>query len=250
MKRIVIMGATSGLGLKVAEIYALAGWRVGVAGRKEEVMMDLKRRFADRIEWRYIDITKRSATSELQDLIESLGGMDIYLHVSGICIENRSLVTDSEVKLLDTNVVGFARMIVTAFKYFRDHRDGKGQIAAVTSIAGTKGIGELASYSASKKFQQTYLDALEQYSRMNGMAVCFTDLRPGWTRTPLISSDRVYPMTMDADKVAVEIVRGIMHRKRVKVIDYRWAAIYHLWRLIPSWLWSRIPVRVSVKPEK
>lgn len=250
MKRIIIMGATSGIGLRVAEIYAMAGWRVGVAGRKDEVMTRLKSRFPSNIEWKHIDVNEKSSSTRLLELIYALGGMDIYLHASGICIENQTLVTDQETTTLETNVVGFARMIVTAFKYFRDRCGGVGQIAAVTSIAGTKGIGELASYSASKKFQQTYLEALEQYSRMNGIAVSFTDLRPGWTRTPLISPDRIYPMTMETDKVAAEIVKGIMRRTRVKVIDRRWAALYHLWNIIPSCIWTRIPLRVSFESVK
>ena len=252
MKRIVIMGATSGIGLRVAEMYATAGWRVGVAGRKDDVMKTLENRFPKQIEWAHIDITRREAPRQLKDLIEKLGGMDIYLHVSGIFAENLSLNTERETAIAKTNVVGFTQMIATAFKYFRDNNDGKGQIAAITSIAGTKGIGELASYSASKKYQQTYLQALEQICSIQGLKIRFTDIRPGWIRTPLLDDEREYPFCMDLDRVAPIIVRAIRKRIRVAVVDWRWAVGYFFWRLIPGFLWIKLPVSVSrpaSKPE-
>ena len=69
MKHIVIMGATSGIGLRVAEIYATAGWRVGVAGRKDDVMKELQKRFPEKVEWEHIDVTHKSAVTKLEGLI-------------------------------------------------------------------------------------------------------------------------------------------------------------------------------------
>ena len=69
MKHIVIMGATSGIGLRVAEIYATAGWRVGVAGRKDDVMKELQKRFPEKVEWEHIDVTQKCAVTKLERLI-------------------------------------------------------------------------------------------------------------------------------------------------------------------------------------
>jgi len=245
MKHIIIMGATSGIGLRIAEIYATAGWRVGIAGRKDDVMKELRSRFPKQIEWSHIDITHREAPRQLKSLIDSLGGMDIYLHISGIGYENPSLNSEHEIATVRTNVLGFTQMIDTAFKYFRDSCEGHGQIAAITSIAGTKGIGQLASYSSSKKFQQTYLQALEQLANTLSLDISFTDIRPGWIRTPLLKADREYPMTMELDRVAPLIIKAIRRRTRVAVIDWRWATAYFFWRLIPGRLWVRIPLQVS-----
>ena len=75
-KKIIIMGATSGLGLRLAEAYASLGWRVGVAGRKEAPMKALKQMFPSQIEWMRIDVTKQDAPDKLMALIAKVGGMD------------------------------------------------------------------------------------------------------------------------------------------------------------------------------
>ncbi len=238
------MGATSGIGLRVAEIFAKAGWLVGAAGRKEKVMRKLQSDFPDRIRYAQIDINATDAPSRLRDLIARLGGMDIYFHISGIGYENEALVTDHDTATAQTNVVGFTRMIDTAFRHFRSHGK-RGRIAAVTSVAGTKGIGQLASYSASKKYQQTYLTALDQLARMQGLDISFTDIRPGWIRTPLLNPDRIYPMTMTLDHAVAGIIRAVIARKRVCVVDWRWDIAVRLWSLIPDRIWERIPLQVS-----
>lgn len=238
------MGATSGIGLRVAEIFAKAGWLVGAAGRKEKVMRKLQSDFPDRIRYAQIDINATDAPSRLRDLIARLDGMDIYFHISGIGYENEALVTDHDTATAQTNVVGFTRMIDTAFRHFRSHGK-RGRIAAVTSVAGTKGIGQLASYSASKKYQQTYLTALDQLARMQGLDISFTDIRPGWIRTPLLNPDRIYPMTMTLDHAVAGIIRAVIARKRVCVVDWRWDIAVRLWSLIPDRIWERIPLQVS-----
>lgn len=166
MKKVVIMGATSGIGLNVAERLASDGMRVAIAGRKVEVMRELQQKYPGRIVYSRIDVTQDDAPERLRDLIRRLGGMDVYFHVAGIGYGNDELEIDKEVATMQTNVVGFTRMVDVAFRYFRDERAGFGQIAAITSVAGTNGIGHLAAYSASKKFQQTYLRALRRRARV------------------------------------------------------------------------------------
>ena len=118
MKRIVIMGATSGIGLHVAEALAATGWRVGVAGRKVDRMKSLKEMFPENLEWEAIDVTKSDAPKKLLSLIRKLGGMDIYFHVAGIGFFDPELNMSRELATAETNVVGFTRMIDTAFHFF------------------------------------------------------------------------------------------------------------------------------------
>lgn len=244
MKRIVIVGASSGIGYAVAEAFASRGVRVGVAARHTESLKELKERYPDFVEYEKIDVTKPEATGALNTLIQKLGGMDIYFHVAGIGYENPELKPEREVEIIETNAGGFARMICAAYRYFRA-AGRRGQIAAITSVAGTNGIGRLSAYSASKKFGQTYLTALEQLANEEGYHVDFTDIRPGWVKTPLLKEGLKYPMEMGLSYVVPQIIKAIVRRKRVAVIDWRWNILAGLWRLVPDCLWTRMKVTIS-----
>lgn len=247
MKRVVIMGASSGIGMAVAEALASRGVKVGVAARHTATLEALKNKYPDFVEYSSIDITKPEAVDQTNELIERLGGMDIYFHAAGIGYENLTLDPEREVQIVETNAVGFARMLCMAYRYFRD-RHIPGQIAAISSVAGTKGIGRLSAYSASKAFDQRYLAALEQLSTEEGAEISFTDIRPGWTNTPLLVPGLKYPMEMTVPYVLPQIIKAIVRRKRVAVIDWRWNLLVGAWRLIPNAIWTRISVPIS-KPD-
>lgn len=244
MKKIVIMGATSGIGLAVAQRMARKGHKVGVAGRKIEVLKQLKKDYPDNIEWEQIDITKNDAPAKLHTLIKKLGGMDTYFHIAGVYYNNPKLELKDEITTIETNAVGFARMTSTAYKYFRDNKL-KGHIAAITSVAGTRGMGPLASYSSTKKFGQTYLEALQQLSHLQKVDVKFTDIRPGWIRTPLMSPDQEYPVTMQLDYAGPLIIKSLSSCKSAVYVDWRWEVLIRICQLIPRCLWVRFPFFVS-----
>ena len=247
MKRIVITGATSGIGLRLAETYAAKGWRVGMAGRRDGAMKELKELFPEQVEWIRLDVTKNDAPRRLMELIGVLGGMDAYLHVAGVYHENPALKIDEDVATVETNVTGYTRMIDAAYHYFRkvSEKGGQGHIAIISSVAGTKGIGRLASYSASKRYQQTYLEAVEQLAHSEKVNLSFTDIRPGFVRTPLLNDAKSYPMTMTLDHVVPMIVKAISRRSRIAVVDRRWAAAVFFWRLIPGRLWVKMNIGLS-----
>lgn len=240
MKKIVIIGATSGIGLEVARCYLKAGWQVGVAGRREEELEKIRQSAPSQVFTQRIDVTGNDAPQCLRSLIDRMKGMDVFLLSSGIGKQNFSLLPDIELQTAATNVTGFLQMVNTAYHYFEEQ--GKGHIAVISSIAGTKGLGAAPAYSATKRFQNTYIDALDQLARMNKMNISFTDIRPGFVATALLKDDR-YPLLMQAPQVAEHIVEAISRRKRVVVIDWRYRILVFFWKLIPRWVWVRLPIR-------
>lgn len=238
------MGASSGIGLALAEALASRGVRIGVAARHTDTLKALAESYPGMLEVMSIDVTRRDAVERLSELAWRLGGMDVYIHVAGIGFDNSSLEPEREVDIVRTNAVGFARMVSAAYRYFRVNGI-KGQIAAVTSVAGTRGIDRLAAYSASKSFDQTYLEAMRQLADADGSGITVTDIRPGWVRTPLLSGEASYPLEMEAERVVAGILRAIVRRKSVAVIDWRWQAVVSLWRLLPSALWVRMHLKLS-----
>ena len=238
MKRVVIIGASSGMGQEVAKLLLAEGCHLGVAARREDRLMELKKLAPDRVEVQAIDVTAEDAAMRLRELINRLGGMDLFFYASGIGKQNRTLTPDIELNTVNTNGMGFTRMIGEAYRYFAEQ--GKGHIAAITSIAGTKGLGPAASYSATKAMQNVYLQALEQQANARNLKIRFTDIRPGFVDTDLLKGDFHYPMMLNPENVARQIVRAINNKRHIKVIDWRYALMTALWRRIPRPIWRHL----------
>ncbi|MDR1699004.1 MAG: SDR family NAD(P)-dependent oxidoreductase [Prevotellaceae bacterium] len=241
MKRAIIIGATSGIGLEVAKSLLKDGWKLGVAGRREAELEKLQMLALEQISIQKLDVTSENAAENLQQLIEKTGGMDLFFLASGIGKQNPELLPEIELQTAQTNVVGFTRVINAAYQYFKGQ--GRGHIAVISSIAGTKGLGAAPAYSATKRFQSTYMEALEQLSNIQNLEINFTDIRPGFVATALLSDNKNYPMLMKPENVAKSIVRAIYRKRRVAVIDWRYAVLVAVWRMIPKWLWVRLKVK-------
>ena len=240
-KKVIIIGATSGIGREVALIYIAQGWKVGVAGRREAELEALRSAYPEQVSAQALDVTKEDAPQKVQALIEQVGGMDVFLLSSGIGKQNPTLETGLELTTAATNVEGFIRMTNAAFHYFE--QQGHGHLAVISSIVGTKGLGAAPAYSATKGFQNIYMDALDQLARMKKLNIRFTDIRPGFVATPLLNNQKKYPMLMDAPIVALDIVSAIEKKKRVAIIDWKFRLLVGFWRLIPKWIWLRLPIK-------
>jgi len=231
MKRAIVMGASSGIGQQVARLLKADGWSVGVAARRVDLLTDYE--YAAQI-----DVNDKEAGQQLLALVDRVGGMDLYFHASGIGKQNRELHEDIELRTVETNGLGFTRMVGTAYRYMAEH--GGGHIAVISSIAGTKGLGPAPSYSATKAFQNTYIQSLEQLANARNLNIRFTDIRPGFVDTDLLKGDDKYPMLLDKDKVARDIVESIQKKRHVRVIDWRWRILTGMWRRVPCFIWRRL----------
>lgn len=241
MKRAIVIGASSGIGREVAKLLLADGWLVGIAARREDLLMEVKAINPGMIEVMRIDVTAADAPERLLELAKRLGGVNLFVYCSGVGKQNPELDTGVELTTVDVNVKGFTEMVDTIFNYMAENLGG--DIAVISSIAGTKGLGVAPSYSATKAFQNTYIQALEQLSNMRRLHIRFTDIRPGFVDTDLLSGSGRYPMLMQKEAVAREMLRAVYAHRHVHVIDWRYRLLVFAWRLMPRWLWRRMNIR-------
>ena len=130
MRRVVIIGASSGIGKEVANLYLNRGYHVGIAARREDRLLAIKQQAPERVVTATIDVTDDDAPRRLRSLIQELGGMDLFFYASGIGKQNRTLEPGIELDTMNTNAVGFTRMVGEAYRYFAEN--GGGHIAAIT----------------------------------------------------------------------------------------------------------------------
>ena len=259
-KNIVIVGASSGIGREIALIYAERGYRLGVCARRVEKLRELEEKYPGKVKAYQLDVDADDAAVTFESILHASGDVDIILNCAGIGKYNPELDTDTDLNTIKTDCVGFTAIADTAFNYFslppvHSHKEGEecfgnrhpgGQFAAISSIAGVRTLGMSLSYSAAKRFQTAYLEGLEQLRRIRKLPIVITDIRPGFAATALLDKTRKYPMLMSPEYVARLAVRAIDKKRRVAVIDWRYNLLVAVWRLIPRWLWVRLPIKLSI----
>lgn len=240
MKRAIVIGASSGIGREVCKLLIADGWHVGIAARREDKLAEIKAASPQSVEMMRIDVTADDAPERLLALVKTLGGVNLFVFCSGVGKQNAGLDRGVELSTVDVNVKGFTCMIDTIFNYMAENLGG--DIAVISSIAGTKGLGVAPSYSATKAYQNTYVQALEQLANMRRLHIRFTDIRPGFVDTPLLAGGK-YPMLMDKTVVARKLLRAVKAHRHVRVIDWRYRILVFFWRLIPNFIWGKLNIK-------
>lgn len=119
MKRIIIIGATSGIGRGLAEQYAKENCLIGITGRRENLLKEICAQDKDKLSYKVCDITHTKATiSLLEMLVQELGGMDLLIICAGTGELNPDLSYQIEEPTLLTNVIGFTNIADWGFRYF------------------------------------------------------------------------------------------------------------------------------------
>jgi short-subunit dehydrogenase len=237
MQKILIIGATSGIGRELARLYAAAGHRIGATGRRQELLDSLREEYPDRILTATADATAPDAPRQLADLSQRLGGLDILIFNAGWGDLSYTLDWNIDKPTVDINVNAFQTAIHFGWDYFV--RQGWGHLVTVSSIAGNRGNRHSPAYSAAKAFQSTYFEGLYIKARKMKIPLYVTDIQPGYVDTKM-SKGPVAFWVAPPEKAARQIISAIDRKRRVAYITRRWLIIAHLFRWIPGWIYYRI----------
>ena len=241
MDRVIIIGATSGIGLELAKLYIQNGDRVGATGRRSQLLNELQNKFPDQVATECFDVMGEENIPHLESLIEKLGGFDILIYNSGFGNTSDTLDWAIDKQTTQTNVNGFIEMVNYAFNYFA--RQGRGQIAATSSIASVRGNSQAPAYSASKAFMSTYMEGLHFKSRRlrkrnPKIRVSITDIQPGFVNTKM-AKGKIRFWQAPVEKASRQIFAAIKKKKRKVYITHRWSII--------AWILKWLPYRILRK---
>ncbi|MGI5913622.1 MAG: SDR family NAD(P)-dependent oxidoreductase [Bacteroidales bacterium] len=239
MKKVIIVGATSGIGRELARVFVAKGYQVGVAGRRSELLAEIKEENPKQYFTKQIDVSDTEALPLLlNSLARDLGGMDILINCAGVGKKNEELDFAIDKMIVETNVVGFTAVIDWAYNYLINKRGG--QIVNISSVSGIRGhrFGSF-SYSASKSYQMRYLEGLRHKLVKAKIPIYVTDIRPGFVDTDMIPKNR-YFWVISADKAARLIFRSITRKRNVAYITKRWIIIVAIIKIFPGAILNRI----------
>jgi short-subunit dehydrogenase len=237
MKKVIIIGATSGIGRELAKLYATAGATVGITGRRQELLDSLKAEYPDRIITACFDVTGKENIHSVEALVQQLGGLDLLVYNSGFGDVSKTLDWAIDKQTVDINVNGFIEILNWAWHYFE--RQGSGQIANTSSVAANRGNSLAPAYSASKSFQSIYAEGLAIKARKIKLGITITDIQPGFVDTKMAKGNSRF-WVAPVIKAAGQIYRAIEKKKRRAYITRRWVIIALIMRAMPFFLYRRI----------
>jgi len=243
--RIVITGASSGIGDALARHYAAEGVVLGLISRRKVGMHRLPGQTVSYS----LDITNEPAlAAAAQDFIRRFGAPDLVIASAGIAsgTDGADLRDVAKLKrILDVNVAGLAATLAAFAPAMR--AAGRGTLAGIASVAGFRGLAGNGAYSASKSAAITWMESLR--AELHGSGVSVVCICPGYIDTPMTQVNRFrMPFLLSADEAARRIARAIAGKRRLAVIPWQMALASLALRAMPGWLYDRLASRAPRKP--
>jgi len=249
--RVVITGASSGIGAALARHYARQGAVLGLIARRESALESLSVSLSTTCALYAVDIrdegTLRAAAG---DFASRYGCPDIVIANAGV--SSGALTEYSEdlavfQEALEVNVLGLARSFQPFLACMRER--GRGALAGIASVAGYRGLPGGGAYCASKAAAIAYLESLRLELRGSGISV--TTISPGFVATPMTETNPYrMPFLISAEDAAGKIAALIERRASYAVIPWQMALVAGVLRLMPNWLYDRLVAGAPRKPRR
>ena len=244
---IFITGASSGIGEALAVEFARRGYAVALAARRVERLEALAARLpglgAAAVLPVALDVTDfPSIDAALDRAVREFGRIDVVVVNAGVGYTlpvGRGKFEQMR-QTIDTDLTGAIATIEFALPRLR--AQGGGQIVAITSVAGSRGMPYLGAYSAAKAGLHRYVQALRAEVRHEPITV--TELAPGYIDTDMNRDAKSRPFVIPLERggamMARMIERGVGHRF-VPVLP--WMLVVPLLKLLPTGLLAPKPRR-------
>ena len=187
-RNIFVTGATSGIGLCIAEAYAKHGDNVLISGRRAELLGEVQARLSKehgvRVETLVLDVRSREdVESKVPAAIEAFGGVDVLVNNAGLA-QGLDPFQDSTVEdavtMINTNVLGLLYVTKAVLPFMINKNEG--HIVNMGSTAGIYAYPGGAVYCATKAAVKMLADGI----RMDTIAtdIKVTTIQPGIVETP------------------------------------------------------------------
>ncbi|KZL03065.1 MULTISPECIES: SDR family NAD(P)-dependent oxidoreductase [unclassified Pseudovibrio] len=243
-KLVWIIGASSGIGASLAQLYARSGWQVAVSARNEQKLQAVAQD-ASSVDVMPLDVTDAVQVSEALERFQQTSKLpDLTVYCSGVYFPGGIDVLSEEhsVASMDTNYFGAVRVIAGLFPLLK--QQGAGHIAIVSSLSGYCGLPNAACYGPTKAALINLCESLK--SDFDKAGIDLSLVNPGFVKTPMTDKNTFeMPFLLGPEQAANDIYRGLEKRKFEIYFPFRLAAIMKILRLLPYALYFPVTRRMS-----
>ena len=249
--RVLITGASSGIGAALAREYARRGARLGLVARRGQALQQLAEALGCHLCVYQADVRDaQSMQGVAADFVARHGGADVVIANAGV---SAGTLTehgeDHEVfrEIMDINVLGMVHTFSPFLPGMRAARSGT--LVGIASVAGIRGLPGAGAYSASKSAAITYLESLRVETRGSGVRVL--TIAPGYIDTPMTERNP-YPMPfmLPADTAARHMIDAIERARPYTVVPWQMGLVALALRALPRWAYDRLFARAPHKPRR
>jgi NADP-dependent 3-hydroxy acid dehydrogenase YdfG len=250
-KVVFLTGASSGIGEALALAMAKRGATLGLLARRTELLKDLAEKcekYGGKARYFAVDVTDAKAVAAAAETLRNeFGKIDILIANAGIGgnnTETRNLNTEAVAKVININLLGAVNAVSAVLPSMLENKSG--QLVAISSLAGFRGLPKSAAYSASKAgmtafFESVRLDCLDK-------GVDVTIIQPGFIKTPLTSGRaNKMPFLMELEDSIPHFISAIENRVKFAAFPWQLATFVRVSRIFPAWLYDKIAGRARFR---
>lgn len=250
-KIVLLTGASSGIGEALAYAMAERGAVVGLLARREELLKPI----AEKIKQtggtaRYFicDVTeKEKLFNAAERLRNEFGRIDIMIANAGIGgnnAETRRLEPDAVAKVININLIGAVNSVAAVLPQMLEGKSG--QLVAISSLAGIRGLPKSAAYSASKAGMTAFFESVRLDVQHKGIDV--TIIQPGFIKTPLTSGrSNKMPFILELEDSIPMFLDAVENKRKFAAFPWQLAYFVKLGKIFPAWLYDRIAGRARFR---
>lgn len=237
MKRILITGATSGIGKALCLLYQKQGWQVFACGRNQDCLNELQQ--LNNVTSLFFDICDKA---QIMQETRNLPTLDLLILNAGSCeYVDDALRFDSDLfeRVVRTNLIALAYCLEILLPKI----NSGGQLALMGSSASYLPFPRAEAYGSSKAGVAYLAKSLSLDLAPSAISVSL--INPGFVKTPLTDKNN-FPMAMliSSEQAAVFIFQGLQRRKKEIHFPFPFTFILKLFAWLPDIIWRFIATRM------
>lgn len=243
-KKVCVAGATSTVARKVAQRLAGRGAILHLGAREVEeagrIGQDIQVRQGGSVTWSRFEATDPESREALFEEAErEMKGLDVlFVAVGMLGDQRRAQRAPTHLgDVIEVNYAAVVQLLTRAAQRFESR--GKGQIVALSSVAGDRGRSSNYAYGSAKAGLTAFLEGLR--GRLYGSGVHVLTVKPGPTDTKMtFGMDEPPPLMAEPERVASDIVAAMESRIDICYTPPIWRYIMMAIRLIPSSVFKKL----------